>query len=214
MSDLFSEIKEEIKREKLDKVGRKVGFMAVWGSIAIIAATAGYVGWDSYTQKHAEAKTSQLLLGAELMDSKNYKEAIPIFSALADDYVSPYYLISMLQKARAQELGGDVDGAKKTYEILAKGEFGFSALAKLKSLQKNSTIEVSTSSPLYYTLAEYNAWQLLRMNKNTEAAGVFASLESDEKAPRSLVERAGEVLRVITPNKSLDKSMEKKTANE
>lgn len=218
MSELFREIEEDIKRERFEKLWRSVGRFAVLGSIAVVAATTVFVVWDNYTQRQAEAKTAQLLQGLEHLNSSNYKGAIPIFSAMTDDDTSSYYPLAMLQKATAQELSGDIEGAKKTYATLvkndAKDKSEFSELTKLKTVEKDGIIDVSKDSPFYHTLAEQNAWQLLYAGKKSEAADVFAVLVNDEQTPRSLALRASEALRIIAPEKLVEKSAEKKVINE
>lgn len=214
MSELFLEIAEDIRRERLDNVWRKIGRVAVWGSIAIVVATTLYVVWSDYTQSQAEEKTTKLLLGIERIDAQNYKGAISALSPLTDDSSSPYYLLAMLRKAQAQEGNSDVDGAKKTYGILARHNSELAVLAQLKSDAKNVKTEASPSSPFYHTVAEFNAWQLLGSGKNSEAAEIFASLAQDDKAPRSLAERASEALRIITPEKLAEKSKSQGVNNE
>lgn len=209
MSELFLEIQEEMKRERIEKIWRKVGRFAVWGSVAVVVATAVFVTWEDYSRRQAEEKTSGLLQGVERLNVNDYKGAISFFSALSDDNTSVYYPLAMLRKAQAQELSGDVEGAKKTYSSLAKNESEFMALAKLKNTEKGYTVDVPKSSPFYYSIAEHNAWQLLGAGKKAEAVNIFASLHDDKKAPESLVSRVGEVLRVIAPEKS-----EKKVVNE
>jgi|CXWL01.1.fsa_nt_gi hypothetical protein len=214
MSELFREIEEDIRRERFEKLWRSVGRFAVWGSVAIVVATAVFVAWDNHAQNQAEEKTSQLLKAGERMNASDYKGAISIFSALTDDNTSTYYTIAMLQKAEAQESSGDAEGAKKTYAALAKSNSEFSALAKLKSDEKNDVIEISVDSAFYHTASEQNAWRLLHAGKKAEAANIFVSLLNDENSPRSLVSRAREVLRVIAPEKLAEKSIEKKVVNE
>ncbi len=216
MSELFREIEEEVKRERLENIWKSFGRFAIWGSVAIIAFTAIYVAWDDYSQRQAEAKTAQLLSGSEHMNTGDYKGAVSIFSNVADDTSSPYYVIAMLQKAIAQYQAGDDEGVKKTYESLAKNDNGSSlgALVKVKAIGDGEAIDAPQSSPFYHTLAEQKAWQLLGRGKNAEAADIFAALANDEKTPISLASRAKEVLRMIAPEKLAAKPAEKKVSNE
>lgn len=212
MSELFREIEEDIKRERYEKLWKSVGRIAVWGSVAVIAVTTAYVIWDNHNQGIAEVKTSEFIKGDERLQALDYKGASSIFSALADDDSSPYYVIAMLHKAGAQAQGGDAEGAKKTYEALAKknderSNSEFSELAALKSLRPDETIEVEKTSTFYHTVAERNAWSLLQSGKKAEAAGIFAELASDEKTPPAMAARVVEVLRVLAPEKLSEKKV-------
>ncbi len=216
MSELFREIEEEVKRERLENLWKSFGRFAIWGSVSIIVLTAVYVAWDDHSQRQAEAKTSQLLSGSEHMNKGDYKGAVTIFSSLTDDDKSSYYALAMLQKAMAQYQAGDDDGAKKTYAALAKNdnESGFGALANLKTLGDSEALELSKTSPFYHTLAEQKAWRLLDSGKKSEAADILASLGNDEKTPASLANRAREILRMVAPEKLAVKPAEKKVPNE
>ncbi len=224
MSELFREIEEEVKRERLENIWKSFGRFAVWGSIGVIAATAIFVAWDNYSQHEAEIKTTQLVRGAERLAANDYTGANQAFSVLTDDDSSVYYTLAMVQKSMAQEKSGDMEAAKKTYEILAKKDATkegseFASLAKLK-IDSPDVIDVSPASPFYHSISERNAWQLLKSGKKTEATDIFVSLMNDENTPRSIAARANEALRIIAPGKLAAKpeenssKTEKKVTNE
>lgn len=198
---MFKEIEDEIRREKFEKIWRVIGKWAIYGSITIIIATIGFVVWENRNNEHSEEKTAVLIKSSELIESGNYKAGITVISPLTDDAGSKYYALAMLQKARAQELSGDADGAQKTYLLLAKNKNDFSDLAKIKSLNDNEITKISSSSPFYYSAQENNAWKLLRIGKESESADIFISLIDDKNTPQSMVSRAREILSVIAPEK-------------
>lgn len=200
MSELFREIEEDIRRERLDKLWQKFGKLAVYASIGVVLATACFVAWENYSQGKAEKQTGKLRQAIELSGKKDYKEAIAIFSAIADDESSPYYGIAMLQKAQAQEASGDSEGAEKTYKELGGHEGVFAELASLRADGQKTENKVFAGS-----YAEKKAWDLLANGKKEEAAAGFASLLETGKFPRSLSTRASEVLRVIAPEKLAEK---------
>lgn len=209
MSELFREIEEDIKRERIEKLWSSFGRAMVLVSIGLVAATAVFVAWQNYTQSKAEAKTSQFMRGIDRFEVEDYKGAVPIFSELSSDDSSAYYPLAMLRKAQAQELGGDIEGAKKTYGILSKKNTDFSAIAKLKMAENGEKIDTHNGflqespqeSPFYYTLAEYKAWQLLADGKKAEAIDGFVMIMNDKNTPLSLAARTREILRTIAPEK-------------
>jgi len=209
MSELFKEIEDEIKQEKFEKLWRSFGRVMVWASVGLVAATVVFVLWQNNAQSTAEAKTAQLLHGVDRLQIEDYKGAVPIFSALTDEDSSPYYAIAMLRKAGAQGLSGDKEGAEKTYAALAKHDDILADIAKLKG----KIGDIAPNSPFYHTLLEYKAWQLLADGKKADAAEIFKNLANDEKTPKTIADRAGEVLRTIAPEKTNEKSDDKKSAN-
>ncbi len=200
MSELFAEIEEDIRRERFERLWEKFGRLAIYASIVVVAATAVFVAWQDYSESKAEKQTEKLRHAIELFDKKEYKEAISAFSSMTDYESSPYYGIAMLQKAQAQEESGDVEGAKHTYKELSNHEGVFADLAALQTDETQSRQSIFPGSYI-----EKKAWDLLASGKKEEAAKEFSSLLEAGKFPRSLSTRAGEVLRIIAPEKLAEK---------
>ena len=201
MSELFREIEEDIKRERFEKIWRNVIYWVIWGSVAVVALTAILVALDNYERSQAEAKTSILLRGTERLTLKDYKEAIPLFSELTDDEASSYYPVAMLLKAEAKQLSGDAEGAGKIYKQLSKLQDVFGDLSRLKTEDATSESGPADNKIFHYSYLEKRAWNALADNHKEEAAKLFSELVNDKQTPRSLAFRAGEVLRVIAPEK-------------
>ncbi len=200
MSELFREIEEDIKRERLDKLWQSVGRFAVWGSVVIIATTAIFVVWGNYTESQDGMRTSVLLSGVGKIDAADYKSALPDLSRLTEDDSSAIYPIAMLQKARAQELSGDVEGAKKTYHILSSQKNEYGELARLKVGGDDS----GSQQVFRLSFLEKKAWEALAKGNKEEAGKLFTELANDKNSPRSVAQRATEVARFIAPEKSTE----------
>ena len=195
MSELFNEIDRELRQERLDKLWAKFGRFMVLISVVVVVATIVVVLWQNSSKKHAEEKTAELLSGLDRMQIEDFKGAIPIFEGLSQDTKSPYYGIAMLRKAESQLRLGENKEAEKTYSQLAASDSEFSGIAKLHGKVEN----VSPNSTFRYTLLEYKAWQKLEEGKKEEAVAVFSDLVADENTPKSIAERAREVLRSLSP---------------
>lgn len=215
MNELFREIEDGIKQENLERFWRSFGRVMVWASAAVVFGTVCFVLWQNKSQNMAEAKTSELLRGMERLYIEDYSGAIPIFEGFIKDPKSSYYGIAMLQKAKAEELSGNKEAAKKTYEAASAGDTVFASVAKMRS-GKMDGIENSPISP---TVMEYKGWMLLGdgsdAEKKSQAADIFAKLAYSNDVPEHLSERAKEVLRTIAPNKESysDKKVTESKAN-
>lgn len=207
MSELFREIEEDIKRERFEKIWRNVIYLVVWGSVAVVALTAILVALDNHERSQAEAKTSILLRGIERLTLTDYKEAIPLFSGLTDDEASPYYPLAMLRKAEAKQLSGDAEGAGQIYKQLSKRQDVFGDLSRLKIEDDTSESGSAGNRIFHYSYMEKRAWAALSDNHKEEAVKLFSDLVNDKQTPRSLAARAGEVLRVIAPEKLTEKKV-------
>ena len=50
MADIFQEIEEDLKRERVEVLWEKYGNWVIGAAVAIVLATAGIKGWGSYQQ--------------------------------------------------------------------------------------------------------------------------------------------------------------------
>jgi hypothetical protein len=204
MNELFREIEDDIRRERLDKLWQKFGKMMVYASIAAVVLTIIIVIIQSNREELAKEKTSQFIRGIDRINVEDFKGAISIFEELAGDTSSPYAGLAMLQKAKAQQALGDKEGAVKTYQALAARDAELGGLAKLLLPSKDSKlVEPDKASPFYRSQQEWLGWQLLDQGKKDKAVEIFWSLREDAQAPMQLRERMHEVLQHIAPQKLL-----------
>jgi len=202
MNELIREIEEDIRRERFDKMWKSFGKVMVSISIAVILGTIVFVVMQDRRQSNAMEKTAQLIKGIDRLNIEDYKDAITVFSSLADDPSSKYYGMAMLRKASAENALGRHDDAIKTYQQLAGSNAAFGDLAKLMlTPEAGKTIEPVLSSPFYYTQSEWKGWQLLQQGKKDEAVKQFLTIYQDAETPRSIHERMAEVLHHIAPEK-------------
>jgi hypothetical protein len=196
MSELFREIEEDMRAERMHNLWSRFGRAAIWVSVAIVLGTAGGVLWKQYNKSENAKSTSELLAGMQALSADKSKEAIAQFDKLAGKPGSAHWRIAMLQKAHAQRDAGDREGAIKSYGMLAKdssskGDQAFIDLAQLDaSILSGTEIKPVKDSPFYYTLSEWKAWQLVKEGKKDEAAAIFAELAQADEAPGTLRERA------------------------
>jgi hypothetical protein len=60
MSDIFREVDEDLRRDRLEKIWKRYGAAFVGAVLLIVAGTAGFVAWRNHQQAEAETKTAQL----------------------------------------------------------------------------------------------------------------------------------------------------------
>lgn len=203
MSELFREIEEDIRQERLQKLWKSFGKLMVGISVGIVLATAAYVVLQNHRQDMAKEHTAMFLQGLDRMKMEDYRGAIAQFDALTDEGKSSYYGLAMLRKAQSQQALGDKEAAKRSYQALAMQEDVFGAIAKMLMSSEGQPITVPQGRdyPLYHSLREWKAWQLMDEGKKDEAVEMFAALYRDEEVPYSLRGRMQEVLQHMAPQK-------------
>jgi hypothetical protein len=219
MSELFREIQEDIRRERIDNLWHGFGKVMVAISVVVVLATIGVVIFQNHTRSRAMDKTSQMLKGLDRINIEDFKGAIPIFEELSHDKNSTYYGLAMLRKAQAQLALGQKDDAKKTYDTLAANDPLTGPLAQLIGYSiAPKADEVfpapDKNSPLYYSVSEFRGWQLMQSGKKDQAIDQFMAMIEDEKIPSSMHDRLLDVVQHIAPEKLAAKPKAKDLQNE
>lgn len=215
MNELLTEIQEDIRNERIQRLWSEGGKLLVGVSVAVVLATAASVVWKNHREKVAMEQTTIFIKGTDRLAVEDYKGALEAFSELTGDANSPYYGMAMLRKAQLQNLEGEHDKAVATYEELAKNGTGpnneaFATLARLLvASESKDVIETSPTAPLYYLASERKAWQLVEQGKKDEAGQIFLSLLKDNDAPLTLRRRSAEALQYLAPEKLVQMHDEK-----
>jgi hypothetical protein len=192
MNELFREIREDVRRERLRLLWRHFGKLVVGLSVTVVLATVAAVVWQDRVRGEAQAGTGLLLRGLDRMKVEDYQGAQDLFEALAGKKDSPYYGLAMLRKAEVLALSGDQEGARKTYEELSAHGKGksrdFADLARLLAGREPGS--PAAASAFYHAALERQAWALLEKGEEKEASGIFTQLRDDGQAPFALRQRA------------------------
>jgi len=200
MSELLREIEDDIKRERYDRLWNSFGKVMVGVSVVVVLITIGVVVWQNHRQEHAMEKTSEFIKGIDRLNIEDYKGAIVVFDALAEDASAPYYPLSLLRKAQAQNALSDHEGAYKTYQLLADKDPVFGQLGRLMLPPNGKDVtRPQLGVPFFYAQSEARGWQLLNLGEKDNAAAQFAAIYRDEKAPHSMHARVMEALQYLAP---------------
>jgi hypothetical protein len=197
MNELLREIEEDLRREKFDRLWGNIGKIMIGVSALVILTTIIVVAYQNHKETRAMEQTGQFISGLDHASHKDYKGAIVAFTQISDDTSSSYYGLAMLRKAQAQADAGDKAGAAETYKALASADNTFSTLAVMQG--GNMNISPDKKSPFYYTLAEWQGWQLVNAGKKDEAVTKFIVLRDDTEAPFSMRQRMQDVVQQLAP---------------
>jgi hypothetical protein len=122
VSDIFQEVEEEVRRERLDKIWKEYGDYIVAAACLIVIAAAGFQLWRVYEQRES-AKASEAYTQAEnLYESGQTDLAAQAFAHIAATAPSGYSAIARLQEADAMMAAGKKDDAIAVYKKIAAGD--------------------------------------------------------------------------------------------
>ena len=118
MSELFDEVDEEVRRERLKKLWDEYSIYIIAGALLIIAAVGGWRGYQYLEAKKAAEAGSAFDKAVELSEQNKHAEAEAAFNDLAAKAPSGYRVLARL-RAAAEVASRDPQAAAKLYDGIA-----------------------------------------------------------------------------------------------
>jgi hypothetical protein len=214
LGDIFREIDEELRQERLEKLWKDYGKYAIAGAVVLVLGVAAFRGWQEYRGKQREAESAQFMAAASLMAENKDKEAEALFAALATKADDTYGALARFEQAALKAKAGDAAGAIALYDALAK-DGGLSqplrdvALlqvvmhamdrpdADAKALSARLEPLIANRGPWRSSASELAGLLALRSGDTAKARERFKSIADDGDAPANVRARATEILAVI-----------------
>ena len=120
MSDIFHEVDEEVRREKLKQLWERHGNLIVAFALLIVLAVGGWRGYEWWEAKKAAESGAAFEAAVTLAESGKQAEAQEAFAKLAKDGSSGYRVLARFREA-AELAKTDPAAAVKVYDALAAG---------------------------------------------------------------------------------------------
>jgi hypothetical protein len=203
VSDIFREVEEEVRRERLDKLWKQYGDYIVAAACLLVIGAAGIQLWRTYDQRERLKAADQYAAAEQMMEGGQNAQAADAFGRLADTAPSGYKELARLQHADALLASGERGDALGLYKQIATGSDPIlSAVARVRSawatVDYASRADVTeTLGPLMEPSSPWNpmAQEILaywdyRSGNSAAAQSEYSAISHDMKAPASLRERA------------------------
>jgi hypothetical protein len=212
MSDIIREVDEELRRERLANIWKQYGGYIALGAFLVVAAVAGWRGYEYYAARQAEAASERFVAAQKLAaDSSKTDEAIAAFKALSADAPATYRVLSRL--SLAAELGQkDAKEGAAAFEAIANDssvEPLVRDLARVRAaaLLVDSIDVAEMRTRLGPTLENASAFRhsanellglaYLRAGDQANAQKIFLQLAFDPETPSGLRNRAQRLQSVL-----------------
>ena len=118
MSDIFQEVDEEVRRERLQQLWERHGNLIVALALLIVLAVGGWRGYDWWENRKAAESGAAFEAAVALAESGKQDEAQAAFSKLAKEGSSGYRILARFREA-AELAKTDPAAAVKAYDSLA-----------------------------------------------------------------------------------------------
>jgi hypothetical protein len=211
VADIFKEVDEELRREGLERLWQRYGKYVIGIAVAIVLATAGYVGWQRYVEKYEADRARAYAAAVEQLAGPASDGASQAFAELVDGG-DGYAALARLHEAALKVRAGKIEEAVALYEAMIADDSidrPFRELAViLLSMQSADTAPAAEltarlepltqpTSAFRHAALELTAILAKREGDIARAREIFVGLADDPEAPPALRARAAEMLAAL-----------------
>ena len=134
MSDIFTEVDEEVRREQIKKLWERYGNYVVAAAFLVIAAVAAWRGYDYWQTRRAAEAGAAYDAAARLSEEGKHGDAEAAFNKLVSDGTAGYRLLARLREA-AEMSERDPKAAVATYDRIAGETTGQPPISELAAIR-------------------------------------------------------------------------------
>ena len=119
VGDIFREIDEELRQERLEKLWRRHGKHVIAAGVAVVLAVAGVTGWDQYRSSQRRADGARFAAAKALLADGKTADAAALFAALGRESGAGYGVLARFHAAALEAEQGRAADAARAYEAIA-----------------------------------------------------------------------------------------------
>jgi len=213
VSDIFTEVDEEVRREELAQLWKKYGNLIIAAAFLVIAGVAAWRGYDYWQNRKAGEAGAAYDAAAKLAEEGKHGEAETAFARLAAEGTSGYRALAQLRAAN-EIAGRDAKEGVAAYDRIAgemTGQPAFSELASIRAAgllvdtakfdEMSHRLEPLTqpTGAFRHTARELLALSAWRNGDGAAARRWAESAKNDPEAPSGVRQRM-DVLAALLPD--------------
>lgn len=211
MADIFQEIDEDLRRERLGKLWQKYGQYVIAAAVLIVLAVAGWRGLEWYQRQQAEAAGGRFQDALTLARQGKTEEAEKAFAAVLADAPSGYQILTRFRLA-AEAGKRDAAAGAKAYDALA-ADAGVGPLLQALAKVRAGYLRVDTASyadlaktiepltaptePMRHSAREILGLAAWKAKDLANASKWFEAMTADRDVPPTARQRAEVMLQLI-----------------
>jgi hypothetical protein len=118
VADIFQEVDEEVRREKLKQLWERYSLLIIAACVLIVVGIGAWRGYDWYVAREAAKAGARFEAAVSLMEQNKAKEAEAAFADIAKTAPAGYAMLARLREANALA-ASDKAAAVKAYDAIA-----------------------------------------------------------------------------------------------
>ena len=208
MADIFQEIDEDLRRDRMAKLWTRYGKYAIGAAVLLVAATAVGVAYQNYRLQQYQALGLKYAETGALVRASDDDKAVVGYESLAAQDKSGYGLLARIEAAALKakdskdKEGGlaaltaiSADGSvDPVYRNLATVLGGLYGIDQSKPEDTIARMKPLGDGPWRFTALEVTALAQLKAGDKPAALATYQKLADDLDAPASLRSRATEIV--------------------
>jgi hypothetical protein len=203
VTDIFREVEEDVRRERLEQLWKQYGDYVTALAALIILGVAGFQLWRVYETRERNKAAVEFSTALQLLENNQPKAAAGLFATLAKSAPGGYAAVARLAQADALYGEGNRDNAVSLYkQIAADSDPYLGAIARVHAGW--ALVETAPKAELQTLLApltdpnsrwrgaarEILGYADIRTGNDASALKTYESIAADSSLPGSLRERA------------------------
>lgn len=204
MSDIFRELDEDMRRERMEKLWKKYGNLVIALALLIVVAVAGWRGWQYFQTQAAQTAAASYEKALQLAREGKHADAEKEFQKLATDSAAGYRILARFRAAAEaaqrdpaaglaafKALAGD-PAIGPVQQDLAKLRAGMVAADTQSYDQLKADLEGLTTPQNAFrnSARELLGVAALKAGNNADAAKWFDQIVIDKDTPGPMRQRA------------------------
>lgn len=136
MTDIFSEIDEDLRKDQLNKLWKRYGNVIIALALVLVAGVAGWRGYGAWQQAEAAKFGDRFVQAVQLGDSGKHDEAVAALEQLTREGIGAYPVLARLRAASELAAAGKTDDAVKGFDAVAGDNStidGIRAIARIRA---------------------------------------------------------------------------------
>ena len=210
MADIFQEVDEEVRRDRLKRVWDRYGVLIIVLAVLLVVGVAGYRGYQYWIEKQAAAASAQFEQAVTLSEQDKDAEAQAAFAKVAGEAPAGYRTLARL-RAAAELAKIDPKAAVGAYDAIAADssvDLSFRDVAALRAgmllvdtapldeMRRRLDPLSDPARPFRHSAREFLALSAWRNNDVGATKKYIEQVSNDAETPQSIRSRV-EVLSAL-----------------
>jgi hypothetical protein len=134
VADIFQEVDEEVRRERLEKLWKRYGNFVIAACVLVVVAVGAWRGYEWWQNKKAVESGAAFEAAVALAEAGKHQDAEAAFAKLAADGSAGYRPLARLREA-AELAHTDKAAAIKAYDEIAADKSAGAVIDELAALR-------------------------------------------------------------------------------